>query len=569
MEDCNEYWLDCLAKHSIFGLDGTEKQFPQIIKSKQTRQDNNVVNFLLQHHTRVLTIRDSDLFVAVGSQIRVLNLANFKDNWIKAHREATTKHTDVHDSWMLSTPYKILDTPEINYTITFMTPNNNGRLLAVCGEHRLEIVCLPRQAFSDYSSDGIIPRKKVDCRTLSVGTNFYSKSRADILKIEWHPLSETNTHIVILGNDNMLRIFDVSNDIETPEQSFDLSPSEQKPSIAPPTQRIGFSFDDDDDNADEDAVTFALGGPSKDNSGWEPFTIFYALRGGHIYSLCPVIPFRSVVRRSHLDKLACVSNAKYQQAKSAKEHDHKTLSHLFNLQSIWIDDLFQTAKIARRSNESDSLVVVSDEQHSQYPALRQGPFIISHTQALDNGIEASDLLFINPEPVAILALGLTNGSVHNYLVSGEVDAQWQMPISNATHVWQKELGMLLSDAACLPKASLYEVISVKSQELPRYQTVTFMSDPLYEDTYFIYHAAGVHAVAMSTWVQPLRDAIREYEAGNNPESKRVLDGLLKEEQIRYEDSCQCFAVQRRLRPYHRSCVDLRHLPVLFPIGFND
>lgn len=203
--------------------------------------------------------------------------------------------------------------------------------------------------------------------------------------------------------------------------------------------RIGFSVDDDEENSDEDAVTFTLGGSSKDKSGWEPFTVFYALRSGHIYSLCPVIPFRSVVRRSHLDNLACISNAKHQQAKTATNPDHKTLSHLFNLQNIWIDDLLQTAKIARKSNESDSLVVVSDENHSQYPVLRQGPFVIKHTQMLDNGIETSDILFINYHPVSILALALTNGSIHNYLLSGEIDAQWQMPIQNATHTWQKEV----------------------------------------------------------------------------------------------------------------------------------
>lgn len=90
------------------------------------------------------------------------------------------------------------------------------------------------------------------------------------------------------------------------------------------------------------------------------------------------------------------------------------------------------------------------------------------------------------------------------------------------------MGILLSDSACLPKASLYEVINVKNQELPKYQTVTFVADPLYEDTYFVYHAAGVHAVSMSTWVQPLRSAILKYESGSNPESQRALDTLLKE-----------------------------------------
>ncbi|KAF1800095.1 hypothetical protein FB192DRAFT_1390036 [Mucor lusitanicus] len=527
METTYDSWLEYLVKHPIFDLDDAEKRCSQTMQSKQTRQDSHVVNYLLQHHARVMAVRDNDLFVAIASHIRVLNLSYFKDNWLKAAKEANAKQEPLSDSWMLSTPYKILDTPEINYNIGAMTPNSNGRLLAVCGEHRLEIVCLPRQSFSDVASAGIIPKRKVDCRTLSVGGKYYHKSKAELLKIQWHPLSETHTHIVVLGNDSMLRIFDISCDIEVPEQSFDLSPLDLV-TITKPIQRLGSFSVDDQDTSDEDVVSFTLGGPSKDKSGWEPFSVFYVLRNGHMYSLCPVIPFRSVVRRSHLDNLACISDAKYQQAKSASEPDHKTLSHLFNLHSIWIDDLFQTAKIARRSNESDSLVVVSDEHHSQYPVLRQGPFVITHTEPLSNGVEATDLLLINADPVYVLALGLTNGSIHNYLLSSEIDAQWRMPVANATHAWQKDLGLLLAETTCLPKASLYEVINLKTQELPAYQTVTLMSDPLYEDTYFIYHATGVHAVAMSTWIQPLRNAILKYESGNNPESKRELDSLLKD-----------------------------------------
>jgi hypothetical protein len=88
------------------------------------------------------------------------------------------------------------------------------------------------------------------------------------------------------------RIYNVSSDLEEPEQLFDLSPVEQTQKSG--KTQGGFSFDDED-NADEDAVTFTLGGMSKDQSGWEPFTVFYALRSGHVYSLCPVIPYRRYV----------------------------------------------------------------------------------------------------------------------------------------------------------------------------------------------------------------------------------------------------------------------------------
>ena len=87
------------------------------------------------------------------------------------------------------------------------------------------------------------------------------------------------------------RIFDASTDIDEPEQTFDLSPVKKSPSRSVTPGR-GLTFEDDDVNGYEDAVTFSLGGKSHKQSGWEPFSIFYALRSGHMYALCPVIPFR-------------------------------------------------------------------------------------------------------------------------------------------------------------------------------------------------------------------------------------------------------------------------------------
>lgn len=94
-----------------------------------------------------------------------------------------------------------MDTPEINFCIESLIPNKNGKLLAVKGKNRLVIVCLPRQGFGDISE--IMARRKVECRTLSVGTAHYEKSQ--IIKAQWHPLSENHTHLVVLGDNNVLR----------------------------------------------------------------------------------------------------------------------------------------------------------------------------------------------------------------------------------------------------------------------------------------------------------------------------------------------------------------------------
>jgi hypothetical protein len=61
------------------------------------------------------------------------------------------------------------------------------------------IVCLPRQGFGDIS----LSKKEIDCRTLAVGRKYYSKS--EILKVDWHPLSESKGHLVVLSSDSILR----------------------------------------------------------------------------------------------------------------------------------------------------------------------------------------------------------------------------------------------------------------------------------------------------------------------------------------------------------------------------
>lgn len=85
-------------------------------------------------------------------------------------------------------------------------------------------------------------------------------------------------------------MFDVSMDTNTPEQKFNLTVSQRKHS-ATTTTSFGISADDEMDE-DEEVATFTLGGPSQDTSGWEPFTVYYALKNGHMYALCPVLPFQ-------------------------------------------------------------------------------------------------------------------------------------------------------------------------------------------------------------------------------------------------------------------------------------
>lgn len=86
----------------------------------------------------------------------------------------------------------------------------------------------------------------------------------------------------------------------------------------------------------------------------------------------------------------------------------------------WINTLFQSAK--KTTLDGGSLLVRSDKNHSIYPVQRQGPFV---TNEGEKSGEATDMLYINADPVHVLVLAFTNGTVKNYIVGSDINAQWQ------------------------------------------------------------------------------------------------------------------------------------------------
>ncbi|KAF7720796.1 hypothetical protein EC973_006072 [Apophysomyces ossiformis] len=505
-----ENWLDYLADHPLF-------QSTEASKTSQPAEER----------TRVLALRDHDLLVAVGSHIRTINLNDVKDAWLKAANEKLKGKADqqnVDKSWLYDIPYKALETPEINFTISTLTVNPSGRFLAVTGEHQVVIVVLPRHGLSS-EAERISRKQRVVCNTLTVGQTIYDgEKKISVLKVAWHPLSETQSHILILGDDSRLRMFDISADIEAPEQVFDLAPSQRKHD-ASPLQGIVVT---DELDADEEAVSFSIGGPSKDDSGWESFTVYYALRSGHMYALCPVLPLKSTVRRQHLESLSCIAYAKinYAEEKAKKDNEDDPVDiYLYRLQYQWIHDMLESAKKARKEHatliDGESVSVRSNMCSIPHQIQRQGPFKITQDedQIMEEGAWVSDMVHIRSKPVDILAVAFSNGTVRNYVLGSGIDAQWLMP-NDTTQPWKRELREFLSLAEVLPKATLHEIYDFSLPELKNKQPVQLLSDPKYPDTFYAYHAAGVHTVIMKEWLEKLRKIDALYQQDGQTERGR-------------------------------------------------
>lgn len=179
------------------------------------------------------------------------------------------------------------------------------------GKHKVVVVCISRR-----SAKGL--------KDFVVGKDLYGRDLG-VLRCAWHSLSETDTHLVILSSDSYLRyignlnarekrdtvpvtckrvllcrIFDVGVNADQEEQKFDLSPTPRGRTSA----GCGFSPDDDFDEQEE-AVSFVLGKPNgNDDGSWESFTVYYTLRNGHIYAMCPILPCRRYENNGHLQNIA-------------------------------------------------------------------------------------------------------------------------------------------------------------------------------------------------------------------------------------------------------------------------
>lgn len=98
-------WLHYLGNHRIFDVSHADLQTTQQLLNGSDPYDS----FARQYQTRVMLLRGSDLIVAVGSEIRMLNISNVKDAWINVAPTFidTGKDAQEDQSWLLQVPYKV------------------------------------------------------------------------------------------------------------------------------------------------------------------------------------------------------------------------------------------------------------------------------------------------------------------------------------------------------------------------------------------------------------------------------------------------------------------------------
>jgi nucleoporin NUP82 len=250
----------------------------------------------------------------------------------------------------------------------------------------------------------------------------------------------------------------------------------------------------------------------------------------------------------------------YSESDTSSSHNGPSLSTLYAYQLKYV------VSLSKQLPETPSTLFPAPSRSVPITApsivksrpVRQGPFLFQPApQELDQGPggSATDMVYITVEGTSLLhpdedgseerlglfAVAFSDGKIDICLDVEKVEATWETSqVSehvSCLHSWSTNLYQFSSadtPADELPMVAVYETIdlglvSMLSQlsssepaswlgkqqttptdhlELLQANHPVFVSDPIYRDTIYLYHAFGVHCLNMTRWLQPLARSLR-------------------------------------------------------------
>ncbi|KAL0902895.1 hypothetical protein M5K25_028426 [Dendrobium thyrsiflorum] len=238
-------------------------------------------------------------------------------------------------------PSEIFSTDiDIQATVHDISLNTDGSTLLLTGSEGLSVMHLYERT---YSFDG-----KISCRTVLVGSRLFSSNNNGlrILQATWHPYS--SNHLGVLSSDSVLRLFDLSSDLERAEQEFYLQPE-----LGRIQNTVSFC-----------PIAFSFGGQHL----WERFSVFILYSNGSLYILCPIVPFGSFFSLMHVKEI-------YKDAHVGLDSSNPTVARNSGLAITWLEATFP--ELVERKMEEESVFLLRAHPYTPIEAslALQGPLV--------------------------------------------------------------------------------------------------------------------------------------------------------------------------------------------------
>ncbi|KAF8165176.1 hypothetical protein B0H34DRAFT_648691 [Crassisporium funariophilum] len=470
---------------------------------------------------QTMILKDADLIVAAGKEIRMSSLG------------------DVKLSQSVRKSYKTMRTPNLQFEIHHISLNPSGKLLAVAGAFQVAVIVLPRAGYSR-----LVP-ELIDCKSIQVGQFYHAaSSSAAIAKIDWHPWGEAGSTLLVMTVDGKLREYDISVDTEEPQQVLTFVPEKKSKSFMA------------EDDAEREVVSFTLG---KGRADWGPLTIYAVVKSGDIYAISPYMPQNASIPSIYVHSLECFISAKQEYLSQGTSAASKTLSTLYDYQRKYVTALIKQLPPGTVFPAASRSVLMHPPTTIKPLPLRQGPFLLQPSpRMLDDSIggDATDITYLafgtddddpeddarDTEHLGVMLVAYQDGKVDLLLDVEKVEARWDVKQSSS-----RDLPMLaVYETIDLGLVSTLKDISVAPNSIPLLELLqgnhpVFISDPLYDDMVYVYHAFGVHALDIAPVLQCLTSALRTED-----ENEAVLKaGLEQSTMTNVQPILNTFSVERK------------------------
>ncbi|KAL9085547.1 MAG: hypothetical protein Q9159_004645 [Coniocarpon cinnabarinum] len=465
---------------------------------------------------RPIAHKDTEIFVAVGNQLRWSDLVLLKEQDYHAREGGLPEDKAADDSTTSNSEvYRVLKVP-IHREIRQLVISPNGDYLAILTSHTVHIAQLPHCSQLDTGDN--TPLK---VKSWQVGPTAHVVERAPVTTALWHPLADGQC-LVTVTEDAVVRLWELNPhnrwSFDNPGLALDLrklsDPEATSQDFSPTKYGTSSGFSPDD--VDMEAAAACFGGcGAMDEGGWAPLTLWVAMTNGDIYALCPFLPSQFFLTRDQVSSLAATVDC----AAELDDLQSSSNSQTLERQQEWVADVMNQQR-QQDVNEEDAISCsfIRPERPAAVPAL-QGPYhlepdsdgvfdvtdicAVAKTLATSND-SARDVLREdghNPSspPAPIICVVTSEGTIHVLMDTDETQALWISDTANSSEDGVSE------DSS--PALLLIQSMKVCDSQVLSWPLFSPCADS--RQTFFLSHVHGVSHVAPCELLENLTSEIEE------------------------------------------------------------
>ncbi|KAF2015582.1 hypothetical protein BU24DRAFT_390871 [Aaosphaeria arxii CBS 175.79] len=448
---------------------------------------------------KTIATRGSEIFTAVGTEIRWADLAALKDG------------LDSSRTLKLSVPFPI--------TQLVVSPYND--YIAVATSHTIHVAILPDSSLLNSDDDSPIKLK-----AFQIGPLAHVREESPLASVLWHPLGYHGRCLVTITQDGIVRLWEIN---RTDRSSF------AEPALSVDLKKLANAENDEDDlsasklgatkgfspDSFELEVASACFGDFPEQEGvhgWAPMTLWVAMVEGDLYALCPLLPSKWQLVEADssntiMETLATSINVAHEDSQENKDTPAEEVETA-QKQLSWLSDIIYSEPFQEVTPFGESIKVYTRPNSVPAVPLLQGPFSIS-SQGLDD-FELTDLIvfslktFTDGEdgepaeglPAAVVCILTDTAKVHICLDLEGIVGRW-LPSATDDFSASKPVEHNLV---------LLETLVLTKEETSTYsQSIT--TDVHTDFSFFVSHPSGIFYISLESWVRNLEEELA------NPQSE--------------------------------------------------